>query len=80
MFKELKRRFIEIPILVYFNLEKEVIVKYNTLDKAISGTLSQKDKKRRIYLIVYYLRKFITIKLNYDIYNKELLVIVEYLR
>jgi RNase H-like domain found in reverse transcriptase len=65
---------------VYFNLEKEVIIKYNTLDKVVSGTLSQKDKKGRLYFIVYYLKKFIAIELNYDIYNKELLVIVEYLR
>jgi RNase H-like domain found in reverse transcriptase len=65
---------------VYFNLEKEVIIEYNTLDKIVGRTLSQKDKKGRLYLIVYYLRKFIAIELNYDIYNKELLVIVEYLR
>jgi RNase H-like domain found in reverse transcriptase len=66
--------------LVYFNLEKEAIVEYNALDKVIGGTLSQRDEKGRLYLIAYYLRKFIAVELNYDIYDKELLVIIEYLR
>jgi RNase H-like domain found in reverse transcriptase len=65
---------------VYFNLKKEVIVEYNILDKVINRTLSQRDKKGRLYPIVYYLRKFTTIELNYNIYNKELLIIVEYLK
>jgi RNase H-like domain found in reverse transcriptase len=65
---------------VYFNLKKEAIVEYDTLDKVVNRTLSQRDKKGKLYLIVYYLRKFIAIELNYDIYNKELLVIIEYLR
>jgi hypothetical protein len=40
MFKELKRRFIKVPILIYFDLKKEVIVEYNTSDKVVSRTLS----------------------------------------
>jgi RNase H-like domain found in reverse transcriptase len=66
--------------LVYFNLEKEVIVEYNASDKVVGRTLSQKDEKGRLYLIAYYSRKFMAVELNYDIYNKELLAIVEYLR
>jgi RNase H-like domain found in reverse transcriptase len=65
---------------VYFDLEKEAIIEYDTSDKVVGRTLSQKDKKGRLYLIAYYLRKFIAVELNYDIYDKELLVIIEYLR
>jgi RNase H-like domain found in reverse transcriptase len=65
---------------MYFNPEKEAIIEYNISDKVVDRTLSQKDEKRKLYLVVYYLRKFIAIELNYYIYNKELLVIVEYLR
>jgi RNase H-like domain found in reverse transcriptase len=66
--------------LVYFDLEKEAIVEYDTSDKAVGRTLSQKDEKGKLHFIVYYLRKFIAVELNYDIHDKELLVIVEYLR
>jgi RNase H-like domain found in reverse transcriptase len=33
-----------------------------------------------LYLIVYFSRKIISIELNYNIYDKELLVIIEALR
>ena len=40
----------------------------------------QKYKNRIQYLKAYYSKKLILIKLNYDIYNKELLVIVAVLK
>jgi RNase H-like domain found in reverse transcriptase len=66
--------------LAYFDPEKEAIVECDTSDKVVGGTLSQKDEKGRLYPIAYYLRKFIAAELNYDIHDKELLVIVECLR
>ena len=80
MFKELKQRFIEALVLAYFDLEKEAIVECNALDKVVGRTLSQKDSKGKLHPIIYYLRKFTKAELNYNIYDKELLVIVEYLR
>ena len=40
----------------------------------------QKYKNRVQYLIIYYSRKLILLKLNYDIYNKELLAIITVLK
>ena len=34
------------------------------------------EHNRKIYIIIYYLRKISPAELNYDIYNKELLAIV----
>jgi hypothetical protein len=39
-----------------------------------------KKNKDRLYLVVYFSRKIIFAELNYNIYDKELLVIVEVLR
>ena len=38
--------------------------------------LSQPDEKKRLHPIIFYFRKFIIPKLNYDIHDKELLTIV----
>ena len=40
----------------------------------------QKHKEKIWYLVVYYSRKLIPLKLNYNIYNKELLAIVTALK
>ena len=36
----------------------------------------QKYKDGILYLVVYYSRKLILVELNYNIYNKELLIII----
>jgi hypothetical protein len=63
-------------ILAIYNLEQDVILKTNALDTAIRACISQKANNRLLYLITYYLQKFMLAKLNYNIHNKELLAIV----
>jgi hypothetical protein len=63
-------------ILVLFNLEEEIIIKMNVSNYVIKACLNQKDKDRRLHLVVFYLRKMSLIKRNYNIHNKELLIIV----
>ena len=46
------------------------------LDFVIKAQLSQLYRDRIWHLVVYYSRKLISLKLNYNIYNKELLAIV----
>ena len=43
---------------------------------ALNAILSHLDEKDRLYSIIFYSRKFTTLKLNYNIYDKELLAIV----
>ena len=38
--------------------------------------LNQPDEKKRLYSIIFYFRKFTAPELNYDIYDKKLLTIV----
>jgi hypothetical protein len=46
------------------------------LDFAIGAYLNQKQEDGIMRLIVYYSRKMTLVELNYDIHDKELLVIV----
>ena len=66
-----------ILILVIFNLEREAILKTNILDYAISVCLAQKGNNDKIQTVAYYARKIMGSKLNYNIYNKEFLAVVE---
>ena len=49
----------------------------DTSDSAIGACLSQEHKDSKLRLVVYYLKKITLLKLNYNVYNKELLTIVE---
>ena len=74
------RRLTIILILAIFNLEREAILKTNALNYAIGVCLAQKRNNGKIRIVTYYARKMIGPELNYDIYNKELLAVVEALR
>ena len=60
-----------------FNLRKQIVIKIDISDQAQESILSQSDKFKNLYLVVFYLQKFLDFELNYKIYNKELLVIVK---
>ena len=49
----------------------------NTLNRALGSTIRQKDNKGVIRPLAFYSRKFTSAELNYDIYNKELLIIID---
>ena len=52
-------------------------MKTDILDQALKKVLSQFNKFRNLQLVAFYLQKFIRLKLNYKIHNKELLTIVK---
>ena len=76
----LKTKFTTVPILIAFDPEKEITVKIDALDYALSRTISQIRDDGKLHLIAFYLRKLTLAELNYKIYNKELLAIVECLK
>ena len=63
-------------ILNIFVWKLLIIIKINTSDFIVRGYLNQKGKNSRLRLIVYYSKKISFIELNYNVYNKELLVVV----
>ena len=65
------------PILTIFNLEREAILETDTSNYAIGACLAQKGNNDKMRTVAYYARKITGPELNYDIYDKELLTIVE---
>ena len=78
--KRLKELFTKAPILVYFDLEKKIVIKTDALGYAIAAVISQSDDKGKLRLVVYYLRKMTLLETNYEIYDIELLVIIKVIR
>jgi len=75
-FNELKKRLVLAPLLAYFNLEWPLMLETNALDSIIAGVFSQKQLDGEWHPIVYYLKTIIDAKLNYHIYDKEMLAII----
>ena len=69
--------FITVLILKIFDQEKLPVVKINASDQTTGSTLSQIYNNGELYLIIYFSAKYLTVKYNYDIYNKELLAIIK---
>ena len=76
----LKQIMIEKLILLIFDLEKQIIIKTNFFNFVIEAILNQLSQNKKYQLIVFYLQKLLLIELNYKIYNKELLVIIDTFR
>jgi hypothetical protein len=79
-FEKLKHCFMTIPILTYFDPHCEYIVKTDTSDFLLGGTLSQTTKDKKLYPNAVHSRKFSPAETKYEIHNKELLAIVDYFK
>ena len=56
------------------------VIKANLSNYTIRGILSQYNKDRVLYPIVYFLKQLNPAECNYKIYNKELLAIIKYFK
>ena len=56
------------------------VIKANLSNYITKGILSQYNKDRVLYPIVYFLKWLNPAKYNYKIYNKELLAIIRYFK
>ena len=79
LFKELKELFIKEPILKIYTPSLLIVIETDALDFVLGIYLIQKYLDRW-YLVIYYSCKITPLKLNYNIYNKELLGIVTALK
>ena len=60
-----------------FNPVKKIIIEIDISRIVLGLILNQPDKKKRLYPVIFYFRKFTASELNYDIYDKKLLTIVD---
>lgn len=68
----------EAPILRLFDSSKQCFVESTLSDYVNAGVLSQMDDDNVLHSVAYLSRKMAPAKCNYEIYNKELLVIIWY--
>jgi len=76
LFKRIKGQFIKKLILKIYLFILLIKVKIDILNFILEVYLLQKHKDKVWHLIIYYSKKLTLLGLNYDIYNKELLVII----
>ena len=76
MFEELKKRFTTAQILLHFYPGRKTVVETDARDFALGCVLSQ-YQGRRLHPVVFHSQKLNSPERNYDIYNTELLAIME---
>lgn len=77
-FSLLRQTFTKVSIFGYFDLKYYIKIEANTLGYAMSRTLSQLilDSDQQ-YLVIYFLKKMISVKIRYKTYKSEILAIVK---
>jgi len=75
-FEELKERFMTEPVLIMPELDKEIRVEVDTSDFAMGGVLLMKCEDERWRLVAYISKSLNEDKRNYEIHDKEMLVII----
>ena len=75
-FERLKTAFSTGPILRHFDRSKPVVLETDASDFALGGVLSQRDENGILHPCAFYSRKFNAAEMNYEIYDKEMLAIV----
>ena len=79
-FELLKKCFVEAPLLVNYHLDKPLIIETNASDLAKGAVLSQYEEgDKKWHPVAFYSKKFSPAELNYDVHDKEMVVIVNYM-
>jgi hypothetical protein len=80
LFKEIKKKFTEEPILKIYQSRLPIRVEIDTSDFILGAYIVQRHNNGVWHPVMYYNRKMTPLELNYNIYNKELLAIVTALK
>ncbi|KAG5719001.1 hypothetical protein E4T56_gene20382 [Termitomyces sp. T112] len=73
-----EKAFTSTLVLHHFNPSLPIVLECNASNYVIAGILSQLDSRGKdSHSIAFYTHLMIPVELNYDIYNKELLAIIE---
>jgi len=75
-FEELKHRFTTTPILCYYHPEWRKQIETDASDLAKARILSQYKPDKHWHPLVFYNKRFLLAELNYDVHDKEMVVIV----
>ncbi len=67
-------------VLKHFNLIRKFILKINFLNYVNNEVLFQYDDENILHLMIFYNKNMIFVECNYEIYDKELLIIIRCLK
>ena len=77
VFDNLKKQVSLISIFRHFDFKWQAILKINALTYVKDEILFQYDDEKVLHLIIFYSKSMILTEINYYIYNKKLLVIIQ---
>ncbi|RKK67903.1 hypothetical protein BFJ69_g14088 [Fusarium oxysporum] len=75
-FEQLRQAILSEPVLVMFDPNKEIELETDLSDFALGGQIGQRDDQGKLHPIAFYSHKLHGPELNYPIYDKEFLAIV----
>jgi hypothetical protein len=76
-FEPMVTAFMTAPALRHFDHEREVIIETDSSDYVSSGVISQRNDEGVLHPVAYYSKKHLPAECNYNIYDKELMVIIK---
>ncbi len=76
-FELLKKTIIKVFILTHFDSKKQIYIKSDSSNFVFAEILSQVKKNDELYLVIFFSKNLASIECNYEIYDKELLTIVQ---
>lgn len=76
-FDTLKAQFQESPLLQHFDPDRPAILETDASNFALGAILSQRTDDGKLHPVAFYARSLSKAEVNYEIYDKELLSIVE---
>jgi hypothetical protein len=76
-FQDLKTAFTTVPILIHPDFSKPFFLESDASDYTLETILSQNRNDERLHPVAFHSRKFIAAEIDYEIYDKELLAIVD---
>ncbi len=77
VFDNLKKQVSSISVLCHFNLKRQAILKIDALNYVKDEILSQYDDEKVLHSMIFYSKSMILAEINYHIYDKKLLVIIQ---
>jgi len=77
VFDNLKKQVSSTSVLRHFDLKWQAILKINALNYVKDEILSQYNDKKVLHSMIFYSKSMILAEINYHIYDKKLLVIIQ---